>query len=140
MGFVNKVLLEITKDGQVEIITKWRQWTNMTASELKAWNESPISRLASIKPGAVISRNLELLETPVSNWTVKHFTNAKRTINFNNRMSGGDNGKEVRKGIPFSKRDISLLNWAYRPSSVSLEKFKYWTSKEGIEKAKDVLR
>jgi hypothetical protein len=37
------------------------------------------------------------------------------------------------KGVPFSKRDISLINWAYRPSTVSLSTMSSWSGKKGKE-------
>jgi hypothetical protein len=117
-----------------QVYSEWKKWTNITASQLKAWSESPVSRMASLNPSAVIKRNLHLLETPKNQWGAKEVADAKRTIAFNKRMSSGNQGEPVRKGIPFSKRDISLLNWAYRPSTVSPSTFSSWSGKQAKEK------
>lgn len=122
-----------------KIVSRWRELTNMSAAELRAWKRSPISKMASIDPAAVIDRNLRLLETPVEKWNTRDYSDARRTISFNSRMKEAEQGEDVRKEIPFSKRDISLLNWAYRPASVSAEKFAGWTSEAGIEKAQTIL-
>lgn len=122
-----------------EVYREWKKWTNISASQLKAWAESPVSRMASVDPAAVIRRNLHLLETPKSQWGAKEVAAAKRTISFNQRMSGDDQGQPVRKGVPFSKRDISLINWAYRPSTVSPSTLSSWSGqkvKEKLKKAK----
>jgi len=134
---MNKALVvEGAEEELDEVYREWKKWTNITASQLRAWSESPVSRMASIDPAAVIRRNLHLLETPKDRWGAKEISDAKRTISFNQRMSGDDQGKPVRVGIPFSKRDISLINWAHRPSTVSSSTLSSWSGKQAKEKIK----
>jgi hypothetical protein len=99
-----------------EVYSEWSDTVNMTASELQEWSGHPCSREASLEPVAVMERNLELLETNKSDWNEGHIEDAKRTISFINRMRGVDTADKT--GGPYgcpSKRDISLLNWAYNP-------------------------
>ena len=98
-----------------DVFGRWNRLANMSASALRKWSENECSRLASVDPAAVIARNLELLETPKSEWTAKHLRNAKRAISFIERMRNGEQGDPAREGCP-SKRDISLKNWAHDPS------------------------
>lgn len=97
-----------------EVHKEWKASVNMTAAELKTWDENPASRLASVDADAVIERNLRLLETPREKWDEKDIEDAKRTIAFIARMKGVEQGEPAAKGAP-SKRDISLRNWAFDP-------------------------
>lgn len=97
-----------------EVYSAWSSAVNMTASELEAWSKTEASRLASVRPHAVIARNLRLLRTPKSKWDARDVRDAWRTVNFIQRMRAMPNGDPVRKGLP-SKRDISLKNWAFDP-------------------------
>lgn len=99
-----------------EVYGKWRDAVNMSATELKAWNENPCSRKASVDAAAVIERNLELLETPKDKWDRRLVDNANRTISFVARMLGAEQGEPVNQECKISKRDISLKNWAHDPS------------------------
>lgn len=130
----DRFLLEGWQEELDEVYREWKRWTNMTAEQLRRWSESPVSRMASLDPAAVIKRNLHLLETPKHKWGAKEIRDAKRTISFNQRMSGDDQGKNVRQGIPFSKRDISLINWAWRPPTVSASKLRAWSGKSGANR------
>ena len=112
LGAVEKLEQEELDD----VYSKWRDAVNMSASELKAWNENPCSRKASVDAAAVIERNLELLETPKDRWDRRLVDNAKRTISFVARMRGAEQGEPVNEECQISKRDISLKNWAYDPS------------------------
>ena len=94
----------------------WRKSVNMSASQLRAWSNSPCSRKASLSASAVIERNLELLETPKEKWDSRLVANAKRTISFIARMSKMEQGEPVSEECKISKRDISLKNWAYDPA------------------------
>lgn len=99
-----------------EVYKKYRAAVNMSASELKAWAKTPASKAASVDRTPV-QRNIELLETPKDSWTQKHVDWANRTISFVARMknSGGKGkGTPINQEIPFSKKEISLRNWAYR--------------------------
>ncbi|MFN4294620.1 MAG: hypothetical protein ACK4JD_10855 [Thermoflexales bacterium] len=98
-----------------EIYRRYHALVNMSASELERWAESPCSKLASLTR-APIKRNLHLLKTPKSEWGTKEMRWAKRTISFISRMRGMPRGEPVREGCP-SARDISLMNWAYRPTA-----------------------
>lgn len=99
-----------------EVYSEWSDTVNMTASELQDWSGHPCSREASLDPVSVMERNLELLETNKSDWNEGHIEDAKRTISFISRMRGADTADKTGgpHGCP-SKRDISLLNWAYNP-------------------------
>jgi hypothetical protein len=99
-----------------EVYSEWDDHVNMSATELKKWSSNPCSREASLEPVTVMKRNLELLETNKSDWDEGHIDDAKRTISFISRMRGADTADKNggAHGCP-SKRDISLLNWAYNP-------------------------
>jgi hypothetical protein len=88
---------------------------NMTASELREWADDPCSREASLSR-APIERNLRLLTTPKDEWDERDIEDAKRTIAFIVRMSAVEQGKPVSDECPLSRRDISLLNWAFDPN------------------------
>ena len=93
------------------IFSKYHKVTNMSYSELLRWSNNPCSREASLdrKP---IRRNLRLLSKSKSKWTAKDITDANRTIAFVSRMKKVKGGEKVND-CGLSKRDISLLNWAY---------------------------
>lgn len=101
-----------------EVYSDWSSAVNMSASQLRRWSKNPCSREASVKPVAVIKRNLRLLEKNKSDWDSNDVSDAKRTISFIERMSSDDNKPESpldgSKGCPTSWA-ISLLNWAYNP-------------------------
>lgn len=98
-----------------EIYTKYRNTVNMSYSQLKAWSETEYSKKASLDRSP-IRRNLELLSTKKEKWTNKHYEWANKTIAFVSRMKKMSRGKDVSKDVPYSKRDISLRNWAFNPS------------------------
>jgi hypothetical protein len=108
--------LESDEDELDEVYSEWSDAVNMTASELRRWSKNPCSREASLEPVSVIKRNLRLLETNKNEWTENDISDAKRTISFIARMRGTDSADldGGPHGCP-SKRDISLLNWAYNP-------------------------
>jgi phage gp29-like protein len=123
-----------------EVYSSWKRSVNMSADQLRAWGESPVSRMASIRPAAVIARNLKLLETAKEDWGASEVSSAKRTISFIARMKNAGDGKDVRKAIPFSKQEISLLNWAYRPSTVSASKLRAWSGEAGKNKVQGISK
>lgn len=104
-----------------EIVARYEDYVrvvNMTYDELNEWAKSECSRLASLDRSP-IERNLELLSTPKSEWTEKHFEWAGKTIAFVNRMrenSAGDLLVDSEGNDCGSKRTISLKNWAYDPN------------------------
>ena len=102
----------MVKDELDKVFSKYKKVTNMTFTELLVWSKSECSRKASLnrKP---INRNLRLLSKPKSQWTTNDIKNANKTISFIARMKKVKKGKEVCKGM--SKRDISLMNWAFNP-------------------------
>lgn len=95
-----------------EVYRRYHETVNMSASELEAWAETDASRRASLDRSP-IRRNLRLLRKPKAEWTAADIRDANRTISFVSRMRGAEQGKPVNKDIPYSKRDISLRNWAY---------------------------
>lgn len=108
--------LEVDQDELDDVYSEWSDSVNMSAGELREWSAHPCSREASLAPVEVMKRNLELLETAKSDWDEGHIEDAKRTISFIARMRGTDTSD--KDGGPHdcpSKRDISLLNWAYNP-------------------------
>jgi hypothetical protein len=96
-----------------KIYRDYHKNVNMTCKGLKKWEGNPCSKKASLST-APLKRNLRLLCKPKSRWTSKDIRDAKRTIAFNKRMKGVVPGKPAVKGCP-SKRNISLLNWAWDP-------------------------
>lgn len=104
-----------------EIVARYEDYVrvvNMTYDELNEWAKSECSRLASLDRSP-IERNLELLSTPKSEWTEKHFDWAGKTIAFVNRMrenSAGDLLVDSEGNECGSKRTISLKNWAFDPN------------------------
>jgi hypothetical protein len=108
--------LAVDQDELDEVYAEWSDSVNMTAGELREWSAHPCSREASLAPVEVMKRNLELLEADKSDWDEGHIEDAKRTISFIARMRGADTPDKHGgpHGCP-SKRDISLLNWAYNP-------------------------
>lgn len=95
-----------------KVYRKYKQKSNMTYTELLIWSKNPASKLASLDRTPII-RNLRLLKKRKSFWTTKDIEDAKKTITFISRMKKVKRGKPVFKNL--SKRDISLLNWAYNP-------------------------
>lgn len=96
-----------------EVYKRYKANVNMSYAEFKAWSQTPCSRKASVDRRP-ITRNLILLKKPFKNWTETDIQEAKKTISFNSRMKKVRPGKKV-KGCELSKRDISLLNWAWDP-------------------------
>lgn len=117
----NKVKSSVDKKTLDEVFSKYKKETNMSFKELKKWSEHPCSKEASLSSGP-IKRNLELLSTEKESWTEKHITWANKTIAFNSRMREMPKGKPASKTCPWSKRDISLKNWAYDPNKKSNDK------------------
>jgi hypothetical protein len=110
----NEKAAEVDKEKLNEVFASYKKETNMGYAALKKWSESVCSKRASLSRGP-INRNLELLSTPKDKWTAKHITWANKTIAFNTRMLGMPRGKRLSEECPWSKRDISLKNWAYDP-------------------------
>ena len=99
-----------------DVYSTWSDTVNMTATELRRWSGNGCSRIASVNPDTVIERNLNLLETPKSEWGTDEIEDANRTISFISRMRAQrpDGPSDGRFGCP-SDWAISLLNWAYNP-------------------------
>ena len=131
--FVHK---KLNQDKIDEVYRKYHALVNMSASQLEKWAENPCSKGASLSRGP-IKRNLRLLRTPKAEWGAAEVRSANRTISFISRMKGAEQGEPVKvdgKTCP-SKRDISLRNWAYNPSSKS----KQITAEEQTEEDADKL-
>lgn len=116
-----KASSSVDKEKLEKVYSKYKKETNMSFKELKKWSEHPCSKKASLNSGP-IKRNLELLSTEKESWTDKHITWANKTIAFNARMQKMPKGKPTSKDCPWSKRDISLKNWAYDPNKNSKDK------------------
>lgn len=112
---------ESDKEKLDDVYKTYKKETNMSYSTLKAWSENSCSKRASLSKGP-IKRNLELLSTPKDKWTSKHITWANKTISFNSRMQGMPRGERLSEECPWSKRDISLKNWAYDPGKTPKSK------------------
>lgn len=101
---------------QDEIDAAWEAYhraVNMSRSELEAWSETMCSHLASVDRGPV-SRNVQLLGTPKSEWGKTEVRWARKTVGFIARMKAMPSGQPASKDCP-SRRDIALKNWAYDP-------------------------
>jgi hypothetical protein len=105
---------QVDEDELNEVFRKYHDLVNMSASELERWAKTEASGLAS-QSDAPITRNLRLLRTPKAEWTNRDIRDANRTIAFISRMSKAPQGKPARADISYSRRDISLRNWAYNP-------------------------
>ena len=124
-----------------KIYSDWQRWATLTAKELRAWKVSGLFRLASLKPEAVVDRNLRLLERKRSTWDTQDYRDAVKMINFNTRHTEAkEPGKPIIKDFPFSKRDVALINWAHRPSRISAKDFKFWIGKAGLEQAQEIFK
>lgn len=106
------VTLAVDQERLDEAYAKWRDLVDMSADELEEWSKSPCSRKASLDPSAVIERNLRLLRKSKDQWDARDARDALRTVSFISRMLGMPKGKPVTQDCPYSKRDISLRNWA----------------------------
>lgn len=95
---------------RTKIRREFRQAVNMSANELREWAENPCSRLASLSRDP-IDRNLELLETPMVEWSPKHYEWAQKTIGYVARAKEQGKGEPAAEGCP-SKNTIALRNWA----------------------------
>jgi hypothetical protein len=96
--------------------TAYHKTVNMSVSSLKAWAEKPDSKYASLSR-APITRNIRLLSTPREQWTVSTARSAMRTVSFVERMKGVKATKTANAKTKYSKRVISLKNWAYNPGT-----------------------
>lgn len=103
-----------------EVYSKYHSLVNMSASSLENWSKTECSKKASLNRSP-ITRNINLLKKKKSEWTSADVRSANRTISFISRMKGAEQGKTVADGCP-SKRDISLKNWGYNPSTSKVEK------------------
>lgn len=113
-----RATLDVDDDTLDTVYADWEDAVNMTASELEQWSEHPCADEASVDPQAVRQRNLELLNTPKSEWTQGHVEDAQRTISFISRMDSASMTPDDPRGGPGgcpSPWAISLLNWAYNP-------------------------
>lgn len=96
-----------------QVYSKYKRTVNMTYSELLRWSNTECSRKASLDRSP-IQRNLRLLSKPKSKWTIRDIKDANKTIAFVARMKKVKQGKPIKE-CGLSKRDISLLNWAFDP-------------------------
>jgi hypothetical protein len=97
-----------------EVYKKYHDTVNMSYSELEAWSKTECSKKASLDRSP-ITRNLNLLSKKKADWGANEVKSANRTISFVSRMKNMEQGEPVSKTCP-SKRDVSLMNWAYNPN------------------------
>ena len=95
-----------------EAYKAYHDTVNMSASELREWADTECSKKAGVSRDP-IARNIRVLDTPRDKWTTATAKSAMRTVSFVARMKGAEQGEEVCNG--WSKRDISLKNWAFDP-------------------------
>lgn len=107
-----------SQDAVDEAYQKFTDTVNMSASDLRDWSDHDCSDRASNNPTEVRQRVLNLLETDKADWGTDEVDAANRVVSFVSRMRGMEQG-EATEDCP-SDRDISLMNWGYRPGSVSL--------------------
>lgn len=100
-----------------QVIQNYFKTINMTYTELKQWSKTKCSRKASLNRQP-IKRNLKLLKKPIKNWNKTDLKNAKKTISFIKRMTKVNPGKPVKNCSGLTKRDISLMNWAFNPYKI----------------------
>jgi hypothetical protein len=106
---------EHQKINEESVYEKYHRYVNMTYTELLKWSNTKCSYKASLDRSP-IERNLILLKKKKNDWTSLDEQQAKRTISFIARMRGMPSGKRiVCKEYGLSKRDVSLLNWAFDP-------------------------
>ena len=103
--------MEINKEIE-RVYNKYKKLTNMTFTELLIWSKNPASQLASIDRRPIL-RNLRLLSKNKRDWNFNDVENANKTISFISRMKKVKSGRKIYRNL--SKRDISLLNWAFNP-------------------------
>lgn len=96
--------------------TTYHKTVNMSVTSLKAWAETPDSKYASLSR-TPITRNIRLLSTPREQWTFATARSAMRTVSFVERMKGVKATKTANAKTKYSKRVISLKNWAYNPGT-----------------------
>ena len=120
-----------------EVFTKYKAAVNMSFSELERWAANECSREASVdrKP---INRNLRLLSKNKAEWTLNDVEEANKTIAFIARMIEVEEGEQVSEDCPYSKKYISLKNWAYDMRKTRAEQVgedEYTTMQEAEERA-----
>jgi len=97
-----------------KVYRKYRNSINMTFQELRIWKNNPKSKEASLSRNP-INRNIKLLATPKTQWTVRDVENANRTISYIARAKGIE--KQYKKNNPKDKsltpNRIALRNWGY---------------------------
>lgn len=91
---------------------------NMTPREILAWSKDPRSKCYSFE---ATRRRLpalaKLKAKPVSEWTTRDCTYARRVLNFNTRMEGGLRRDGCTPGYA-----ISLMNWGRKPKGCAAPK------------------
>ena len=95
-----------------KVYSKYKKSVNMSYSDLLSWSQNKCSKKASLNREP-IKRNLKLLNIKRVNWTIQDAKQANKTIAFIARMRKVPRG-EIVCG-KYSKRDISLKNWAFDP-------------------------
>lgn len=110
-GMYDAASSEVSDDDKDEVYKSYHSAVNMSASRLETWAANECSKRASVNRSP-ITRNLRLLRTAKAEWTNRDYSDANRTISFVSRMLGVEDGQPVNADCPYSKKFISLANWA----------------------------
>lgn len=117
------------KDSPEKVWERFRERVNMTPGELRSWKESDnFGVYEERKSGGEdiltpVNDAIRLLETPKSEWRdvddgFNEIEEANQLLGFTSRMQGAEQGDPMPgTDPPLSKRDASLINWAFDPNS-----------------------
>lgn len=85
--------------------------TNMTASELKAWAKTPLSKKASLNRKPIL-RAIRLKSKHKTKWTIKDLKDAILAISYLKRARKIKSRKKVDNS-KYTRNQIALKNWGY---------------------------
>jgi len=98
----------------------FRDAVNMTTDDLRAWENHDCSDAASVKQAEVRQRVRDLLTTLTDDWDAEDVENARNVADFITRLKDAPRGDLARGDCP-PARDVTLMNWGYRPDTTNLE-------------------
>ena len=116
-----------------DVFEAFNDRVNMTVGELEAWKDSDnFDVYADQKSGGEdittpVNDAIRLLETPKDEWGDKddgfnEVEEANQLLSFTSRMQGVESGDPMPNTDPkLSKRDASLINWAFDPNPNKLD-------------------
>jgi hypothetical protein len=111
-----------------EVWEEFQNRVNMTPGELRSWKDSDnFDVYRERKSGGEditqpVNDAIRLLETPKADWKDKddgfnEVEEAEQLLDFTSRMRGVNKGEPMPDtDPPLSKRDASLINWAFDPN------------------------